>query len=309
IAEKNQIKILKQALVLFSTLHTDEKKMEYLIHYTVSKNLQHYPEIAKIITEHQDDKLWRQAISNTEAFQSFNISREEIIAELLNIIRKAARHRYREPLYKINAIKNIDFETYNVLLRVARRNGLYSFATGSFFRQKMHKTGAPTILLDTITCRSPSLKSKAIIRQFHFAHFNLWRRAYEAAGLWKELGFDYIPIEPIIKARWKNDLTVNVFTRVIPGPSAQNWLAVSNLHEEYIRATAERIDQGLDKLGFYHSHDHFGNFVLLFPKKNDRPDIFQKPRLYMIDFDAAAPFSVFDIVPNAFINRIIEQTH
>ena len=52
--------------------------------------------------------------------------------------------------------------------------------------------------LKTILLGGP-LVGKAIIRIIDEDSFEEWKKAYSAKGVWEELGFDYIPIEPILK--------------------------------------------------------------------------------------------------------------
>ena len=169
---------------------------------------------------------------------------------------------------------------------------LYYEQPSSFFRKgregtlglvrrgKLSKTGSQTTVL------GGTLTEKVIIRIIPDFAFQSWKKAFEAEDFWKSLGFDYIPVEPILhkngklrayktkKGLWR------VSTKVL-GPSLA---AVINTHEykKYrlrLELMKARIISGLRKLNIKHGHLHDGNFCVEFHQG--------KIRLYVIDFDEA----------------------
>ncbi len=101
----------------------------------------------------------------------------------------------------------------------------------------------------------------------------------------KRLGFDYVPIEPILKIGGKlrafktKEGLWRVSTKVL-GPTLKNFM----LSDEYetnkkLRLMREKIEEGLNELNIRHGHLHDNNFCIEFHDG--------KIRLYAIDFDQA----------------------
>ena len=176
------------------------------------------------------------------------------------------------------------------LLDLARKTKLYDKHPEPFLYKEFKKSGTRTILYDIIPGREGTLRNRAIRRIIPASSYLSWAKAYEAVDFWKERGFDYIPIEPIIqvKADTDNPTLVDVDTRVIQGPSATDWLfnKPGNPYVEAINNEVERINNVLRDLGIIHGHLHYNNFVLDFYKDpNGVADLTRPPRLYVIDFD------------------------
>jgi len=181
-------------------------------------------------------------------------------------------------------------DSSNRLHQLASKSQLYKIGESNFFREKMTKTGSQTILLDQIPGQAKSLKEKVIIRRIRTSSYLQWVKAYESLEVWKELGFDYVPIEPILRSKSskKHPLKTDVFTRVLPGPNVETWKRNTGLHGISINNAINRILKGLEILGIKHGHHHMENFCLVFFKdESGKPDLKRPPRVYVIDFDEA----------------------
>ncbi len=148
-------------------------------------------------------------------------------------------------------------------------------------RGKLRKTGSETIVL------GGPLLGKAIIRIVTNEAFQSWKKAFEAEKVWRELGFDYVPIEPILKIGGKlrafktKEGLWRVSTKVL-GPSLYDIKLSGKFgtYKEQLLLMQKKINEGLDKLRIKHEHPHEGNFCIEFHDG--------KIRLYAIDFDMAA---------------------
>ncbi len=149
-----------------------------------------------------------------------------------------------------------------------------------FAREEFTKTGSETTLL------GGSLKEKIIIRHIDPAHFLSWKELYEDSVFWRDHGFDYVPIEPIVSYRLEEkEGRVAVFSGVLDLNLAQ-WTSVSNLFQKELDEQRQKILRALRDRGFRHGHDHRRNFCLRFMRdENGKPRLDVSPRLYMIDFD------------------------
>src|SRR3989339_914163 len=156
-------------------------------------------------------------------------------------------------------------------------------------RKEQEKTGTTTLLFDRVMGLEKSLKNKVILRKIPFYSLMAWKKTYESYIFLQKKGFDYVPIEPIVKISKISDFgIVDVFSGVIIGPSVSYWLGFCTIFQNEILEKITKIKECLKDLGVEHGHDHDGNFVLLFYKdKNGEPDLTKCPRIYMIDFDEA----------------------
>ncbi len=177
------------------------------------------------------------------------------------------------------------------LQNLAGETPLYQKVAGDrFLRKEFKKSGSQTTLLDMVPGeKAKTLREKVIMRHINIAPYFAWKKAFEAYDVWREQGFDYVPIEPILRVR-QNALRpdiVDVSIRVIQGPSIAAW-EKSGMFQKEINEQKNRIMSALDKLGIQHGHLHDNNFVLYFPRtKEGKPDILHPPRVYAIDFDMA----------------------
>ena len=208
------------------------------------------------------------------------------------VIRFAASHLCYIPDEEAEKIRARYPEHFTDLIALAARSPLYEEAgTDRFTRQPFVKTGSSLTLLD----RPPratdeqSLREKAVIRTIPLTTYFPWRRAFEAADVWKAHGFDYVPIEPILRVSSKHHaMDIDVATGVINGPNAKTWQDSAGTCMGEIIETIDKIDKVLEELGIEHKHSHYGNFVLLFNRDEDgSPILTTPPRVYLIDFDQA----------------------
>lgn len=163
----------------------------------------------------------------------------------------------------------------------------------AFGRANFNKEGSRTTLLGNAPLlggRRAERHGAVIVRHITLAAFDAWRKAFEAEAFWKERGFDYVPIEPIISwaaVRGKDE--VRVMTSVL-GPNLEHWLENSGWKfRDELMARAEAIRNALKELHVVHGHIHDRNLCLVFPRKpNGIVDSEKLPRIFAIDFDAAA---------------------
>lgn len=175
---------------------------------------------------------------------------------------------------------------------LASRTRLYEQAGDEpFVTKPFPKTGSFLALVDRPlgTEQGESLRERIITRTIPTASYFPWRKAFEAVEVWKALGFDYVPIEPIVSVTSRQyALTITVTAGVINGPSAAEWQAQGGTCMGEIVETIDKIYDGLEKLNIDHKHPHYHNFVLLFDRdEHSTPIITSPPRVYLIDFDQA----------------------
>lgn len=152
---------------------------------------------------------------------------------------------------------------------------------GRFFRKGFDKSGSGTTLL------GGSLKFNSIIRHITPKAFVAWQKIYENHELWRLSGFDYVPIEPIQSFKINKSGTVDVSSGVLD-MDLFSWELMFEQFKAELEEDKEKIKSVLKKVNFKHGHDHEKNFCLRFYRdEKGRVDFDRKPRLYMIDFDAA----------------------
>jgi hypothetical protein len=152
-------------------------------------------------------------------------------------------------------------------------------------RREFEKTGSSLILL------GGKLTGKAIVRVIPKSALAAWKKALNAKKAWEQAGFDYIPVEPILKKKQKLRVSslksgdVRVSCKVL-GPSLYGFLGIPE-NKKYSKDLIDqmmKIENVLTELGIEHGHLHRGNFCVEM-HKNNKGQI--KPRLYVIDFDRA----------------------
>lgn len=150
-------------------------------------------------------------------------------------------------------------------------------------RVSFSKTGSEIILL-----LSEKLKYQNLIRVVEGSCFLEWKRAYEAAGLWKSIGFDYVPVEPIISYNRKKDGMTHCVVGVLD-LNYDEWLCVSGgRFKTELEFKKKKIEEGLKLLGINHGHSNNDNYCLKFYKDEEGVIDFSKiPKIMLIDFDKA----------------------
>jgi hypothetical protein len=178
---------------------------------------------------------------------------------------------------------------------------------GTVTTPRFSKTGSRTYLL------GGKLMGKAIVRVVDETALNAWSKAARAEKEWREAGFDYIPVEPILNrdsvvARLNGDTASlaaisNLEAEIRSDPETANQRLVYSgvlglSFNEFkrvatpeqmaaLRVQRERILKVIDRLRIVHGHEHGENFCVAFEKG--------QPRLYLIDFDRSRV--VRDAVP------------
>lgn len=208
------------------------------------------------------------------------------------IVTFAAGHLCYIPDEAAERIRGEYSQYFTDLTVLASHSALYEGAGAErFTRQKFEKTGTDLTLLDRPlrAAHEQSLREKTVIRTIPLTAYLAWRKAFEAADVWKAHGFDYVPVEPIVRISSKQHRrNVDVATGVINGPSAGAWQEQGGTCMGEIIDAVDEIDRVLEELGIDHQHAHYGNFVLLFDRdEHGTPIITTPPRIYLIDFDQA----------------------
>jgi len=151
-------------------------------------------------------------------------------------------------------------------------------------RQEFPKYGSRTVLL------GGTLVNNAILRIIPNYAFVSWMKAYSAVEDWKKAGFDYVPIEPILKtSASENGRDVRVYTGVL-GVSVENYLKMytnTEFHKS-VEKQVKTIRETLTSMGIEHGHLHYRNFCVLHERTPEGEiDWTKPPRVYCIDFDQA----------------------
>ena len=161
--------------------------------------------------------------------------------------------------------------------------GLDSQAANTQKRFNFSKTGSRIVLLF-----AEKLRYQALVRIIDDSCFLEWKRAYESAGLWKSLGFDYVPIEPILSYNKRKNGTTSCVTGMLD-LNYDEWLSVSDgQFMTEIESQKDKIDKGLRLLGIKHGHLNNDNYCLRFYRDEEGNIDFSKtPKIIVIDFDRA----------------------
>ncbi|MBI2473825.1 hypothetical protein HYV70_04720 [Candidatus Uhrbacteria bacterium] len=190
----------------------------------------------------------------------------------------------------IRDIKQTGSELFQHWKALAKTTPLYKDVQDPFFVESFSKTGSGTTLLDQGFVEGhESLRNRAIIRHIDLGPFQGWKRAYEDVEFWKNQGFDYVPVEPIVKATLNpQTYRVDVVTRVLPAPSVAIWKQDVGFYTQTIDEQVEKIKKALETLGVAHGHTHENNFIVYFDRdEQDEPILEKPPKVYVIDFDRA----------------------
>ena len=259
--EQERTSFIQQAL-------KDEK---YAVRESATRMIQHAP-------EQERTSLIQQAFKD----------KDSSVRELATGMIQYAPEQEQEALYR--QIHETAKSPFSELQRLADETPLYRRSKGRFVRKSFSKSGSQTTLLDKVPGREVSLKEQVIVRRIDIPAYLEWKKTFEAYNLWQQSGFDYVPVEPILRIQLpKNQPTkVDVFTGVIPGPAVGKWKEEEGMFLPQIDQQIEKIKQVLQELGIEHGHLHENNFVLYFPRNKDgKADLTKPPRVYVIDFDAA----------------------
>jgi hypothetical protein len=156
-----------------------------------------------------------------------------------------------------------------------------SVTTSDFSRAELSKTGSKATVI------GGALRNMIIIRNLSPSHFQAWKDLYEDYNFWKEQGFEYVPVEPIVSFHIQKDSSVAVAAGVLDLNLSQ-WMHMTDLFGKELLAQQKKILSALQRKGFDHGHPHDDNFCLRFLRDTQGdPDITVPPRMYLIDFDQA----------------------
>ncbi|MFA6565873.1 MAG: hypothetical protein WCT48_03960, partial [Candidatus Paceibacterota bacterium] len=152
-----------------------------------------------------------------------------------------------------------------------------------FSRRKFEKTGSETTLI------GGELKGKTILQYMEPEKFLIWQELYENYELWKNAGFDYVPIQPIQSFKVGKDDLIDVAGGVLD-LSFENWKGMTEDFSAELNNDRDKILNILKSERVNYRDPHLGNFCLrFFRNENGHADFTKKPRIYLIDFDHAVP--------------------
>jgi hypothetical protein len=247
-------------------------------------------QIKETITQALQDSDWdvrRQAIDLAKG-----IDDEVLQQQIKETITQAFQDSdWDVRLKAIDLATGIDDEVLQQQLKEITRNHFKEYdvtSTGALYNNskdsrgfggRLNKTGSEIILIDTAPgFEGKSFKGKIITREIQIGLFLAWKKAYENHEAWKEAGYDYVPIEPILYFSVNKDMTVRVYTGVLDKD-------VDSLGLEQDK----KLKETLEKIGVHHGHLHDKNVCTLFPRDAAGKIIIDgtMPRQYIIDFDIA----------------------
>ncbi len=219
--------------------------------------------------------LPKQVAKQLLEFGLFQMKKNKIDNNFILLL-KVFKAKNKKDLIKLNLPKEFvkDFISNSLYKN-------YDIDNKNLKRQKFEKTGSKTILL------GGKLKDKIIVRYIHPYSFLLWKHLYENHKIWKENGFDYIPIEPIVSYDLCKDNLVRVFSGVLD-LNLHDLEGKTSVYNRELYTQREKIIAVLEKENIIHGHCHDKNFVLRFFRKKDGTiDLNKTPRIYLIDLDQA----------------------
>lgn len=185
-----------------------------------------------------------------------------------------------DPLNKESSLDEVKRED-NRLEDIAKGPSyLYNNTPEKFRTAELEKGGSSTTLF------GESLKGKAIQRHIFLDNYLLWNRLFLDYELWREKGFDYVPIEPIFSVKpGKEIMIVDVDSKVL-GPNFKLWIQSGGKFIPELKEQMGKIKKVIKEAGIDHGHDREHNFCLVFYKDPEgKPDLNRIPRIYLIDFD------------------------
>lgn len=295
---------LKTAMVVESVPKEDYKKVIELLENKILEGLEsekyldkaYAIEMIEFMPEEKRQMLFDKAMNYEDEFHSIEL-------EIKSVKNQIQRHNEINP--NIGIIDNYEKEDFILdkkkVVKESEEKKLYEFASKTplydrfpdKFKREIFKgdTDYGTTLLGELD-DGVSLKNQVIIRHLNLECFLNWRKAFES-NIWSKLGFkDYIPVEPIIRIGDNPSLDkVDVYTGVIRGPSAYDWIEKTDLYKDEIMHLLSRIQKGFKILNIEHNHLKKHNIVLEFHRNEEgKVDLTRVPRAYVIDFDLASKY-------------------
>ncbi len=283
----------------------DEELLTQIIQNTINDIIKKFNDVIKLELERRSKEQEEyysivKSLVGEEKKHALQLKSEypSIRSEAINKLVKLGSERC-VPLFR-QMLRDPDFLVRNTAMHAlaaiskdARDHRLYSQidsqkffdSSGKIIRHQFRKTvktvGTGTILLGGI------LAGKAIVRVVDKKTFLVWKTALESKDVWKDLGFEYTPIEPILikngKLRAYKTTTgmYRVYTKVL-GPSLTHFLLNPNNNKFYdrLKMQSDNIIKGLSSLKIKHYE--------LRDKENFCIEMHEgEPRLYAIDFEHA----------------------
>ena len=247
-------------------------------------------QIKETITQALQDSDWDVRIQAIDL--ATDIDDEVLQQQIKETITQALQDgNWDVRIQAINLAKGIDDQAIQEQIKEITRNHFKEYdvtSTGALYNNskdsrgfggRLNKTDSEIILIDTAPgFEGKSFEGKIIIREIQIGPFLAWKKAYENHEAWKEAGYDYVPIEPILYFSVNKDRTVRVYTGVLDKD-------VGSLGLEQDK----KLEETLQKIGVHHGHLHDKNVCTLFPRDAAGKIIIDgtMPRQYIIDFDKA----------------------
>ena len=162
---------------------------------------------------------------------------------------------------------------------------LYYYFQKHSLKSDFEKTGGEIKLF------GKTLFNKIIQHTLPTTSLMAWRKAYESPGMWKQAGFDYVPIEPIVSFRNKDKKYSRVNSAVL-GITLWEYERIFGENKS-LNQQVDLMEQILNRLRVKYNykvpqHWHKHNFVLQFERdERGEVDLSREPRIYLIDWDYA----------------------
>ncbi len=131
---------------------------------------------------------------------------------------------------------------------------------------------------------------KAYQRILSVSPFLCRKNAWEWIETWKQLWFSYVPIEPILSFRYKEQkiTVVSKLLQMSLDELSDQYSTVYQYYEEYIEKEKANIVTWLKMLWIDHDDIADRNFCVQFSYTQEwKIDISIAPRIYLIDWDKA----------------------
>ncbi len=278
--KNKDIEIIKKSIRLIS-IAPDNRRADFLKDMLNHENINIQEEAAEVIwypTDDQERKMLIGLIARNIK-KSLNNSNIEIQKKGLDMLKVFGHYSGTE-------------EETELLLNMVSEKGLSNelvkpplydkntVTKENFSRQNFEKTGSKTTLL------GGNLKEKSIIRHIEPGAFLEWQKLYEDYHMWKENGFDYVPIEPIQSYNLNKEGFVDVYSGILD-LNLEQWEKITRKFSPDLGEQKKKLLSILESKKIEHGHVHHDrNFCLrFFRDKNGNVNLSKTPRLYLIDLD------------------------
>jgi HEAT repeat protein len=176
-------------------------------------------ELKNVILEKLESDDW----NTQEVVEMIKLAKEVDLGELLQ---KADKH----------------IDSYRDQLKTVKNHPFYTYRDGS--PKPINTNNGVNI------AREPKLTGKAYMKTTNFKSFFIQKEAFEAYDVWKELGFDHIPVESILDYSVTNEDEIRSFNKLYDDPLYKvDTTDVYFMHKKAIDDQISRIMKGLNILG------------------------------------------------------------